>query len=138
MPCPGANTEAVAAKARRENEAGDALHFANRRDAVGCAVDIAGPEVGDRDLLKRGQQFAGSSISRADLLHVGPGVEDPVPFHRRYVFERPFREALMALPPALEGAGGETAPPPSKHGQEFAREFQLLRRWIDARPPADG
>src|SRR5688572_12368416 len=137
MPCAGANPEAVAAKPRREDEARSPLQFTDCGNAIGCAVDIARPDIGDRDALEFGQQFAGSLMCPANLPHVGLGVENPVPFHRRYIVKCPFRHAFMALAPPLESPRGETSPAAKEHGQEFAAELELLRGWTDARTPAD-
>src|SRR5215207_2627249 len=132
-----ANPEAMTAESGREDKAWNRLHFTDCGNAVRCTVDIAGPDIGDCDAPKLGQQFASSSMCRQYLPHVGAGIKCPVQFHRSYLTERPFRQGFVALAHALECSRGEAAPAPSEQGHEFAAEPELLRRWIDSRASAD-
>ena len=55
-----ANPEAMTAESGREDKAWNRLHFTDCGNAIRCAVDIAGPDIGDCDAPKLGQQFASS------------------------------------------------------------------------------
>src|SRR4029453_1674640 len=98
MPGAWADSEAVAAEPCGQDETWNRLNFADCGDAVWRAVDVAGPDTRDFDVLKFRQQLASSSMRRPNLLHVGARIERAVQLHRGNLIQLPFSQGFMALP----------------------------------------